>query len=459
MPIRSCPWLLALALLANACAEEDDGVLGGRLGLRPDAVLPTAADAAAAPDAVDDADPDGGPAADADSIDTVPAPAPLVRRPFGSHQTPYVAGTLPTGAPEALDGAVRAAYDRWKARYLAEGCGGHYIKTGGGTGARMALTVSEGHGYAMMVLAAMAGHDPDARRLFDGFVRVFQKFRSNVDGELMVWAIDPGCTRHASPSSAADGDFDIAHALLMADAQWGPGGTFDYGSLARRNLVAVNRSDVNATTRLPRLGDWVTSGPQLTAVRSSDLMPGHFRAFARGLPAAAAAWSASVEASYDLLAAAQAQLGPGTGLLPDFILVGDGAPAAAPPGFQEGDRDGHFHYNACRVPWRLGTDYLLTGEPRARAALDRMTGWIKAHTGGDPGRVRDGYALDGGETGSTASLAFLAPLGVAAMAGPEHQAWLDALFQRVASAPASSYYEDTLALLGLIVMTGNWWAP
>jgi hypothetical protein len=56
-------------------------------------------------------------------------------------------------------------------------------------------------------------------------------------------------------------------------------------------------------------------------------------------------------------------------------------------------------------------------------------------------------------------MAFLAPLGVGAMVSAE-QSWLDAVWTTVANyEPDDSYYEDTLKLLALIAMSGNWWAP
>ena len=381
-------------------------------------------------------------------------PPGTIRRPFGRQQS-YPAGILPAGSRTSLDSAVRAFYDRWKRTYVTQGCGGYYVKTGGGTGAEGALTVSEAHGYGMLATVIMAGHDSQAQSTFDGFHAVFRGFRSESDSQLMLWAINPGCTRHPEGSSAADGDLDIAYALLMADRQWGSGGQVNYLESAGQAVQAVNRSDINRNTRLPRLGDWVNSGEFVTAVRASDIMPGHFRAFAS--LGNAADWMRSVDASYTLINAVQSGLSPQTGLVPDFILGTDGVPRPANPDFHEGPHDGRYYYNACRVPWRLGTDYVLTGDARAKAAVDRLTAWIKTRTGNDPSRIRDGYALDGGEVGMGPSLAFEAPFGVAAMSDPSHQSWLNAIYARITTAPPAGYYEDTVALLSLIVMTGNWW--
>ena len=58
-------------------------------------------------------------------------------------------------------------------------------------------------------------------------------------------------------------------------------------------------------------------------------------------------------------------------------------------------------------------------------------------------------------------MAFVAPLAVGAMVEAGNQAWLNALWDLVVTTPASvdGYYENTLKLLSLIVLSGNWWAP
>jgi len=58
-------------------------------------------------------------------------------------------------------------------------------------------------------------------------------------------------------------------------------------------------------------------------------------------------------------------------------------------------------------------------------------------------------------------MAFVAPLGVGAMVDATNQSWLDALWELIVATPLSDggYYENTLKLLAMIVMSGNWWAP
>ena len=59
------------------------------------------------------------------------------------------------------------------------------------------------------------------------------------------------------------------------------------------------------------------------------------------------------------------------------------------------------------------------------------------------------------------SLAFVAPFAVAATVSSENQQWLNTLWRVVAQTPleASDYYGNTIKLLSMIVVSGNWWAP
>jgi hypothetical protein len=163
----------------------------------------------------------------------------------------------------------------------------------------------------------------------------------------------------------------------------------------------------------------------------------------------------------------QTTYSPDAGLVPDFVVDTQTAnPRPASPNFLEGPADGAYSYNSCRVPMRIGMNYLVTGEPAAQAVVTPINQFFRSTTGDNPTRVVDGYNLDGSRRSGTGfSLAFLAPLGVAAMAadsgGPGDQAWLDSVWAEVQRRPVTSggYYENTLKLLSMIAMSGNWWLP
>ena len=384
--------------------------------------------------------------------------------PFGSHPQTYAPGAiLPNHvAPATLDQATRDFYDAWKARYLKQTCGaGRYVvesKTQSGN-----LTVSEAHGYGMLLAALMAGHDPDARAIFDGMFTFFREHPSIYTPALMAWYQKKTCGSAEGGDSATDGDLDIAYALLLADRQWGSCGPIDYAAEAAALLAGIESGEVDASGSYLRLGDWTAPGePQYyQATRSSDFMPGHLRAFAAA--SGDAVWTDVLDHTYTVVDGLQTTYSPTTGLLPDFIADPLGSPAPVAPSFLEGANDGAYDYNACRDPWRLGTDFLMSGDARARTAVQRMTTWIRAATADEPEQIKAGYQLNGALSAEAdyRSMAFVAPFGVGAMADAANQAWLNDVWDLVVATPldAEAYYENTLKLLGMVVMSGNWWSP
>ena len=392
------------------------------------------------------------------------APGSAPSRPFAAHAIPYhaVGVIAPNHLPRAaLDAASAVYYDQWKRAYLEPACkpGEYRIRS---LGATKAYAVSEGHGYAMMALPLMAGHDPEAQRLFDGFYRYYLGHGSAHNRELMAWAQNQACENVGGPNSATDADLDIAYGLLLADRQWGSNGDIDYRGAAARLIKAILAAEVTPANNLI-VGNWVTDArnPRYRAARGSDFMPEHFKTFARA--SGDRRWDLVLAKTYDLITLIQDRHSPASGLVPDFIVDAAGdAPRPAPPGWLEAPTDGQYAWNACRVPWRVATDYLVTGDARAQAAVRRINAWLRRKTADDPTKIRAVYDLAGEPVNDYTSLAFSAPFLVAALVEPEqgtNQPWLNALWDLVAAAPIKEYYGDSIKLFAMIVASGNWWSP
>jgi endo-1,4-beta-D-glucanase Y len=394
------------------------------------------------------------------------------QHPFGAHAFAYTPGSIrPTNATASqLDEATRAFYESWKKRYLVAGCGtGRYYvfvnADGRATGiTRASISLSEGHGYGMMITALMAGHDPDAQRYFDGLYNFFKDHPSSVSPYLMAWNQVQGCRDLADDhgaDSATDGDLDIAYALLLADRQWGSTGAVNYLQEAKRVIAAVRQLELNPVSSVMLLGGFArSSSPDYYfGARSSDFMPDHFRSF--HTVTGDARWTEVIEAGYRVIRSVQRRFSPQTGLVPDFIQNANTDPQPARPYYLETSHDGHYSYNACRVPWRLATDYFVSGDPRASDAVDPINAWIRRATGGDPALIHDGYDLSGTKVSDETSMAFVAPLAVAAMVNADHQQWLNAQWRYMVNTPPSEsdYYGNTIKMLSMIVISGNWWAP
>lgn len=387
--------------------------------------------------------------------------------PFPQHVT-YASGTTKPNhrTQTQQDNDVRAFYDRWKADFvLAAGTDGSghplYRIAFGLTSPNRERTVSEGQGFGMIILALMAGHDANAQVIFDGLWRFTRANPSSIDARLMRWIVPTGSDGDAS---AFDGDCDMAYGLLLADKQWGSAGTINYLAEATQLLAGMLASTIGPNSRLPMLGDWVNpAGSKYNQYtpRSSDFMPDHFRAFGRatGNPV----WSQVVTAVQNSTDYLQLKYSPTTGLFPDFMKptsTTNKNPRPVGSNFLESAFDGSYYYNAARDPWRLGTDAVLNNDAKSLAEVRKISSWIQTATAGNPGSIRAGYKLSGSPlSGSNYfTTVFVAPFGVAAMTQPSQQSWLNAIYSAVYNVH-EDYFEDSVTLLCLLVLTGNYWDP
>ena len=385
------------------------------------------------------------------------------RHPFPQHLK-YAPGTIkPTNFSQAQqDVDVRNAYTAWKTSFVlpVTATPAQYRVAFGKANPNRLKTVSEGQGYGMVIVALMAGADAQAQPVFDGLWRFVRAHPSSGDAQLMAWEIPTA--KGDDPDSAFDGDADIAYALLLADKQWGSTGTINYKAEALKVIAGIKASTIGPNSKLPLLGDWV-KGSSYTEwqTRSSDFMYGHFRAFANAT--GDATWAKVISATQSTTTSLQTNFSSNTGLLPDFIVakgMNPFVPKPAPSKFLEDVTDGAYAYNACRDPWRIGTDGLLHNDPVSLAQTRKLSLWIASATGGDPTKIRAGYQLTGtpNKGSDYFTTAFVAPFGVAAMTNVSQQAWLNQIYSRIRT-HREDYFEDSINLQCLLVMTGNFWSP
>lgn len=384
----------------------------------------------------------------------------------------YGAGTiLPSlHTRSEMNDHVRAFFALWKQKYLVDaglntrGQRMYRIAFGAPGTPRHASTVSEGQGWGLTIVALMAGHEPQARGIVDGLYRFARNHPSGIDQRLMTWKVTNGAPE-GGKTSAFDGDADLAYGLLIAAKQWpASSGGINYANAATSIINGLKYRELGRNSRLPLLGDWVnpsgTPYNQFTH-RSSDLMPVVLAAF--HLHTGVADWDIAARRSRAVLSKLQTTYSPGVFLLPDFmqpVSPADTTRRPADANFLEGPYDGAFNYNANRVPLRLGLDALFTADVTAISIVRRMSRWAVTTTAGNPLAFKSGYQLDGQPIPGRDyfSTAFVAPLGVAAMVTPAHQAWLDDIYDATRQTQ-QDYYEDTIALLSMLIMSGNFWNP
>jgi endo-1,4-beta-D-glucanase Y len=399
----------------------------------------------------------GGPNVDKITVSAGSSGGPGV--PFGSHQFAYAAGTLkPSGSQSALDQAVITQYNAWKANFIRQNCGNGWYEVISPDADHP--YVAEGQGYGMVVVATMAGADPNAKTIFDGMVKYMLAHPSVNNADLLAAEQDTACRSVNGSDSATDGDLDVAYGLLLADRQWGSTGTYNYKQLAVRHINAIKASEVNPATNLLRLGDWSTCCDALYyTTRPSDFMLDHMRAFRAAT--GDTAWDTIRSAHQSLITNLQTQYAASTGLLPDFVVTTNTTPKPAPGEVLEGPNDGKYYWNSCRTPWRIGADAVTGGSSASQTSARKLNTWIKSKTGGNPNSIADGYSLGGTAIDSGNDACFVAPFAVAAMTDPGSQAWLDALWSHMVNTSFGSteYYNASVQLQVMIVASGNYWVP
>ena len=355
------------------------------------------------------------------------------------------------------------------------------------TSDKQAVTVSEAHGYGMLAIVMMdvanPGFDAQAQQDFDAMVRYFKAFPSQIDNRLMAWQqwtdginkttgagqITNVYNTPNGADSAIDGDLDIAYALLVAAKHWGNQGEFDYANMALSVMNGLAAKTVHPNDHVLLLGDWVNihDGKYGKSTRTSDFMLQHLRSFAQADQANSTVWLqvlAKTAAIYEQNVQSWSQQ---TGLVADFVTrnnQGDYEPTAK--GFLEGDHDGDYYYNAARVPWRLGMDYLYNGETQVKDELVLLNNWIKNQSGGKVANIYPGYVVSTGVVGtaietSYTDLTFIAPFAVSAVLADDNQEFIDTLWATLANNNVEQeyYFGNSIRLLSMFAASGYWAVP
>jgi len=341
--------------------------------------------------------------------------------PFPQAEKLKYAGIKPNCSQKKLNTAVTEFYEHWKRKYLVESTevpGDYKVAFN-----RRNWTVSEAMGYGMLITVQMAGYESKAKGYFDGLNRFRKRYPSKYNKAFMNWRVKNEAS--AKPDdSATDGDLDMATALLMAAQQWGDRTYFEEAKTIIKNMgTDLVRKDDSL-----RLGDWDGEGDEQTEGRC-----------------------------YDILGQLQRDYSPNAGLVPDFaVRDSKGKWKPAHPKFLEGENDGDYSYNSCRVPWRIGLSALYYDDARAKKIMEPLMKWvIEKHP--NPESFKAGYSLRGKALVKFDEPVFISPIAIAAMS-TGHQKWLDAAFDYIREYK-TDYFSDSINMLCLLVMSGNYWLP
>jgi hypothetical protein len=227
-------------------------------------------------------------------------------------------------------------------------------------------------------------------------------------------------------------------------------------------IGAILKHDINFNLDNILLSDAVeAASPDYYDTRSSDFMPSHLKSFA--IATGNNRWNRVVDREYALFLQVQQKYSPDAGLIPDFITGIDRKPAPAPPRYLESRYDGAYNFNACRVPWRIATDYLLTGDQRSLAMVEKINKWIRTTSSNNPDNISAGYSLEGDDIKSRdyEALCFIAPFAVSAMVSADNQEWLNRIWDYMVHFKRSEfgYYDNSIRMMAMIIISGNYWVP
>jgi len=384
-----------------------------------------------------------------------------INHPYPNHTT-YTSGTIKPSrfSQKELDQQVATYYEQWKKEYLRSVAKTkeplYRIAFGKEDSNRSNITVSEGQGYGMIITVLMAGHDPKAQTIFNGLFGFVKAHPSKYHTGLMAWKVN--VNDNYVEDSAFDGDADIAYALLLADKQWGSKGTLNYRLYAEIMIDHIYKYTIGPYSKLPMLGDWVTYNGKVYnqfSIRSSDLMLSNFHTF----DTVDKRWETVLKRAINTATQLQNSYAPQSMLLPDFFVLKEKEHfQPAPKDFLEGKNDGAYYYNACRTPLRLGIYTLLHSNATLHQNLSKLSQWLKHSTHSNVEQIHSGYALSGKPLPNSnyQSSLFVSTFGIAAMHNPKQQKWLNAIYSNVYK-EHTDYYEDSVTLLSLLVMSGNYW--
>ncbi|MCK4887204.1 MAG: hypothetical protein KAS96_07425 [Planctomycetes bacterium] len=228
-------------------------------------------------------------------------------------------------------------------------------------------TVSEGQAYAMLRAVWM-----NDKAYFDKCYRWTEENLSRVRDKgdnLLAWVWKDGTVVDWMPAS--DADVDYALSLIFADMRWSglnPVGVEDYGLKAKAVLSDILEKETFVTSggRI-YLAPWILDKeekPEVFPLNPSYYSPAHFRVFYDYT--ADDRWLELADTSYYILNSLLTELDEqkGVGLVPDWCGVDRLDRFHVLPGKNSG-----FGYEALRVPFRIGLDFMWFDRIEAKEFL------------------------------------------------------------------------------------------
>jgi endo-1,4-beta-D-glucanase Y len=367
--------------------------------------------------------------------------------PGGPADTAGVGSCTKPSGPAVGGKYLVSAYNQWKQNFIVNGT---VVRPENGND-----TVSEGIAYGMLIAVNM-----NDKTTFDTLYSYWKSHASA--GTLMTWCLPNGgnsCNAQGG-GSATDADEDAAFALLQAGKVWA-GGT--YTADAKAMIADIWSKDIDPSSHLPTGGSNYGSTSS-KPTNPSYFAPSHYRAFKAA--GDTNNWDAVISAVYGVI---NGSMSGANGLFPAWCSGNCTAVAS-----NGGMNDTIYQYDAHRIPMRIGMDYCWNGATAAAAQTyaNKIAGFFATNPAAGLngiGRIFDLYSLNGNAAsgGGPNSASIIGTAAVAAMASGQktflndaYQAVFDMVTRGTLAPPGTagtpySYYNATVGMLTLLIMTGN----
>jgi endo-1,4-beta-D-glucanase Y len=353
---------------------------------------------------------------------------------------------------------VQAAYEQWKNDTVTTdgariGTNQYRrVKRVAEPGLEVGSTVSEGIAYGMLIAVYFGD-----QALFDDLWKYEQGWLD--DNGLMHWYINAAGTMPLGIGAATDADEDMAFALLMADRQWAGMGSLGktYLEHAKDQITKIWNFEIFDYRHVKPGDTWGDA----SSINISYFAPYYYRQFAKVDTVNTANWNTALQTSYDTLARSlnAANGNQNNGLVPAWC-DSNGSPNGGV--FMTGSPT-HYQYDACRTPFRIGMDWCLFGEPRAREYVAKTSAFFG---GIGVANIVDGYDLNGtpraefqkDAQAQVQSASFIGPAGVGAMNAAINQTFVNQAYAALATRRllvGGTYYDESWTVLSLLMMTAN----
>ena len=327
--------------------------------------------------------------------------------------------TYPHGikATNGSSATLSNLYSSWKSSYITSGgCPSGGLRVLRNTDGND--TVSEGIGYGMIITVYF-----DDQATFNG-LWVYKTHYNDSYG-LMNWHEDSS-GNISGTYSATDGDEDIAFALIMADKQWGSGGTYNYLALGQAEVAKIKQYEIGSSDYHVKPGDnWDGT------YYPSYYTPAWYRVYG----------DATSDTTFwnNVIAKCAADINANKGV---DGLVGETLGSTS------------YGYNSCRIPWRYAADYIWNGDTNSQTEIGLLASLFGPEGAGGVG---DGYNTSNGSiSSSNHNGAFIGPAACSLMVSSTYQTVINSFYSYLSTMDITSqYYGGCHQLMSLLMITGN----